>query len=86
MHDVIELLNEKVDVMQSMINDLDLTPSSSEMKKEDSSKSVPPSEADLVAYLQTILSDDISLEDLRFQSLDGAKYWRHSNNRRSTEW
>lgn len=72
MHDVIELLNEKVDVMQSMINDLDLTPSSSEMKKEDSSKSVPPSEADLVAYLQTILSDDISLEDLRFQSLDGA--------------
>ena len=33
MHDVIELLNEKVDVMQSMINDLDLTPSSSEMKK-----------------------------------------------------
>ena len=58
MHNVIELLNEKVDVMQSMINDLDLTPSSSEMKKEDSSKSVPPSEADLVAYLQTILSDD----------------------------
>lgn len=83
MHDVIELLNEKVDVMQSMIEDLDLTSSSNKIeKKEDSSKLISPSEADLVSYLQTILSDDISLDDLRFQSLEETSI---SDNQNTTD-
>lgn len=76
MHDLIGLLTEKVDLMQSMIDDFHLSPSSQEKVNDEESVNktlAPTDKSSAPSFLDNnIIPEDINVNDVRFEPINNA--------------